>query len=136
MNSDIYQVLILLILINLAFCSYYYLLYKDGVEKKNEDYYLLKLDEQFSNTGITNENMDIATSNQNKKELPNVCHGFHDNFFNNNKYLGWRFFYLKNQNFNKVEEPDNFQGVLTRNYLDNLENVKNEITVREQQIRL
>ena len=122
------QVLILLIVINLALCSYYYLLYKDNMEKKSEDKLLIKLDEHF-----TKDN----EPEYHPKEviLPTICNGFHDKFFNNNKYLGWRLFYLKNQNKSTVESDPNFKGIITQNYLDNMPNVKNEVTPIKNQIR-
>jgi hypothetical protein len=39
--------------------------------------------------------------------------------------MGWRNFYLSNFNTNKVKNDDSFSGTVVRNYLDNLENVKN-----------
>ena len=74
MTNDTNQILILLILINVALCSYYFLLYKDTESKKKEDKLLNYLDEQFSkntnNTYLKNESM-----------LRNICNPFHDKFF-------------------------------------------------------
>lgn len=39
--------------------------------------------------------------------------------------MGWRNFYLANFNNNMVPENDVFSGTIVRNYLDNLDNVKN-----------
>ena len=39
--------------------------------------------------------------------------------------MGWRNLYLANYSDNLVLEEDPFSGISTRNYLDNLENVKN-----------
>ncbi len=63
-------------------------------------------------------------------------HNFHQHF---NKYknipesslptgipeMGWRNLYLANYSENQVVEEDPFSGTPTRNFLDNLENVKN-----------
>lgn len=39
--------------------------------------------------------------------------------------LGWRNYYLANFNKNEVKKEDPFDGISTRNYLNNMENVKN-----------
>jgi hypothetical protein len=39
--------------------------------------------------------------------------------------MAWRNYYLTNFNHNKVPEQDSFSGTIIRNYLDNMENVKN-----------
>ena len=130
MLNDVHQILILLIFIHVALCSYYYLLYQDNKKIKAEDELLLKLEEKFSDNNT--ERCDTLT----KRELPVVCNGFHDKFFkDNNKFLGWRYFYLKNQSKDQVPEDTNFKGTSVRKYLDNLENVKNEVTPLQYQIR-
>lgn len=122
------QVLILLIVINLGLCSYYFLLYKDVQQKKDEDKYLLELDKKF-----TEKYKNVNSCN--KEEPSSMCNPFHDKFFNNNKYLGWRRFYLKKQNQQEVEPTYNFEGIVTRNYLDSLTNVQNDVTPLQYQIR-
>jgi hypothetical protein len=128
MSTDTNQILILLILINVALCSYYFLLHKDTQNKKEEDKFLNYLDDKFSNGSSHNLEKE-------KNILHKICNPFHDKFFDNNKYLGWRLFYLKNQN-NKLVEPDtNFDGTITKNYLTNMASVINEVTPSEYQIR-
>jgi hypothetical protein len=131
--SDSLQILILLILINVALCSYYYLLYQDSYMKKEEDIMIARLEEKF-----TNPNAPIIESLE-AAGTPSVIHGFHDKFSinnnNNNKMLGWRHFYLKNQSNQEIENDGNFDGVITRRYLDNLENVQNYITPIQNRIR-
>ena len=39
--------------------------------------------------------------------------------------MGWRNFFLANYSNNQVVEEDPFEGIPTRNFLDNLESVKN-----------
>lgn len=39
--------------------------------------------------------------------------------------MAWRNFYLDNFNRNEVPEQDPFSGTVIRNYLDNMDNVKN-----------
>ena len=39
--------------------------------------------------------------------------------------LGWRNMYLSNYSKNEISEEDSFSGIVTRNYLDNMENVDN-----------
>jgi hypothetical protein len=127
MSQDIVQILILLILIHMALCGYYYLLYQENQKMKDDDALILKLEEKFSD--------DNKCSILPKKDLPNVCNGFHDKFFNNNKFLGWRYFYLKNQNNYQIEDDKNFDGTSVRNFLDKLENTQNDVTPKQYQIR-
>lgn len=130
MSNDVYQILILLIFIQIALFSYYYLLYQDTKKIKAEDELLLKLEEKFSDDNT------YKCDTLNKRELPVVCNGFHDKFFkDNNKFLGWRFFYLKNQSNHQVPEDANFNGTSVKTFLNNLENVKNEVTPLQYQIR-
>ena len=77
------------------------------------------------------ENVDSC----NKEEPSSMCNPFHDKFFSNNKYLGWRRFYLKKQNQQEVEPTYNFEGIVTRNYLDSMPNVQNDVTPPQYQIR-
>ena len=39
--------------------------------------------------------------------------------------LGWRNMYISNYSKNEVPEEDPFSGIITRNFLDNMENVDN-----------
>jgi len=134
MTNDTTHILTLLIIINVALCSYYYILHKDTVSKREEDKLILQLEEKFSD-----KNTDNNYNHNNKKSkegfIPAICNGFHDKFFNNNKFLGWRLFYLQNQNKQMVESDTNFQGIVTKNYLDNLPNVQNDVTPPKYQIR-
>lgn len=134
MTNDTTHILTLLIIINVALCSYYYILHKDTVSKREEDKLILQLEEKFSDKNNNNNNNH---NNKNSKEgfIPAICNGFHDKFFNNNKFLGWRLFYLQNQNKQMVEPDTNFQGIVTKNYLDNLPNVQNDVTPVKYQIR-
>ena len=92
-----------------------------------------------------NNQLQLQLQNNNKLQQKKECmpihpvgpvHNFHQSF---NKYtnmqdvgyptgipeMGWRNFYLSNYSNNEVVEEDPFSGIPTRNYLDNLENVKN-----------
>lgn len=130
MDTNIVQILILLILIQFALGGYYYLLYNEKNKMKKEDELLLQLEEKFCNDNNNNNNKC------NKDSLPSISNGFHDNFFkDNNKFLGWRYFYLKNQSNNQIEDDKNFQGTSVRNYLDHLENTQNIITPKQLQVR-
>jgi hypothetical protein len=130
MIQDLHQVLMLLILIHLCLCSYYYLLYRDGAKAREEDQLINELEKKLSDPET------IKRVKFEKEKLPPICHGFHDQFFaNNNQYLGWRHFWLKNQGKNKVESDNNFEGTPIRDYLNNMPNVVNEVTPKELQIR-
>jgi hypothetical protein len=131
--SDSLQILILLILINVALCSYYYLLYQDSYMKKEEDDLIARLEEKFTDVnGQIIEQLEPAGTSS-------IIHGFHDKFSinnnNNNKMLGWRHFYLKNQSNQEIENTGNFDGISTRNYLNIQENVQNYITPVQNRIR-
>ena len=131
MSTDTTHILSLLIIIQVALCSYYYILHRDTISKREEDKLILQLEEKFS------DNPNINLNNKNSKEgfIPAICNGFHDKFFDNSKYLGWRLFYLNNQNKQMVEPDTNFQGIVTQNYLNNLPNVQNDVTPVKYQIR-
>jgi len=130
MIQDLHQVLMLLILIHLCLCSYYYLLYRDGAKIREDDKLIEELEKKLSDPET------IKQIQFEKEKLPPICHGFHDQFTpNNNQYLGWRHFWLKNQAKNKVEPDNNFDGTPIRNYLNQLPNVINEVTPKELQIR-
>lgn len=129
MDTNTVQILLLLILIQIALGGYYYLLYNEKNKIKKDDQLLLELEEKFNNE---NNKCDTLP----KGSLPSTCNGFHDYFFkDNNKFLGWRYFYLKNQSNNQLEDDKNFQGTSVRNYLDHLENTKNIVTPKQLQIR-
>ena len=134
MSNDTTHILSLLIIIQVALCSYYYILHRDTISKREEDKLILQLEEKFSDNP---NNININLNNKNSKEgfIPAICNGFHDKFFDNSKYLGWRLFYLQNQNKQMVEPDTNFQGIITKNYLNNLPNVQNDITPLKYQIR-
>ncbi len=128
MDTNIVQILLLLILKQIALAGYYYLLYNQKNKMKKEDELLLELEKKFNN--------DDKCNTLQKGSLPSICNGFHDNFFkNNNKFLGWRYFYLKNQSNTQIEDDKNFEGTNVRNYLDHLENTQNNITPKNLQIR-
>jgi len=59
------------------------------------------------------------------RDLDTTKHGFHDNFFNNNKFLGWRKWWLSNKNKYVVPTDPNFNNISTQYYLQNMDNVKN-----------
>ena len=135
MSNDTTHILTLLIIINVALCSYYYILHRDTVSKREEDKLIFQLEEKFSDKNTYNSNSNLNNKNSKEGFIPAICNGFHDKFFNNNKFLGWRLFYLQNQNKQMVEPDTNFQGIVTKNYLDNLPNVQNDITPAKYQIR-
>ena len=135
MSNDTTHILTLLIIINVALCSYYYILHRDTVSKREEDKLIFQLEEKFSDKNIDNSNPNNNNKNSKEGFIPAICNGFHDKFFNNNKFLGWRLFYLQNQNKQMVEPDTNFQGIVTKNYLDNLPNVQNDVTPAKYQIR-
>lgn len=79
-----------------------------------------------NNNKITNhvESSQVAVNHfEPRILLSSLQHGFHDNFANNNKLLGWRHWYLKNKSNYQVEPTGNFDGIVTRNYLDNMDNL-------------
>jgi len=59
------------------------------------------------------------------RNLDTTKHGFHDNFFKNNRFLGWRKWWLSNKNKYEVSTDPNFNDISTQYYLQNMDNVKN-----------
>ena len=48
MSNDTTHILSLLIIIQVALCSYYYILHRDTISKREEDKLILQLEEKFS----------------------------------------------------------------------------------------
>ena len=87
---------------------------------------------------ITNDNYDNRIHKKNCMPIHRVgpVYNFHQSF---GKYkhmpcagmptgipeMGWRNFFLANYSNNQVVEEDPFEGIPTRNFLNNLESVKN-----------
>jgi len=76
-----------------------------------------------------------GNGNHNQKEQfkPIIINGrilgpsvnFHQNFKSNLPELGWRRWWIKNKTKNKVNPDVNFNGTSVRQYLNNMDNVKN-----------
>ena len=85
-----------------------------------------KYDNNSSNSSQGNDdikNKESKTDEINHFEprlLTILEHGFHDNFANNNKSSGWRHWYLRNKSDYQVNPTGNFDGIVTRNYLDTM----------------
>lgn len=78
-------------------------------------------DENRIINGDINNNLESKTINHfGPQLLPVLEHGFHDNFANNNKLLGWRHWYLKNKSNYQVESTGNFEDIPTKHYLKNM----------------
>lgn len=86
------------------------------------------------NSNDDTENISIVNHKDNIvnhfEPLSSVEHGFHDHFagkngFENNKHLGWRYWYLKNKSNYLVKPTGNFDNIPTRNYLSSLDNTHN-----------
>ena len=82
---------------------------------------------------VTNQTMIPTHQNEKriKADARGLKKGFHQHFRPNMPELGWRDYYIKHNNtldgvcqLNKDCNP-NFKNIITRSYLDKLENVNN-----------
>ena len=107
---------------------------------KNSNLLVMKYDKKKNNVHNNYAKYNNKHSIHKKKCMPihpvGPVHNFHQSF---NKYknmpgvgyptgipeMGWRNLYLSNYSDNLVVEEDSFSGIPTRNFLDNLDNVKN-----------
>lgn len=124
LSKDACQIITLIFLINVSLISYFYLV-------KNR-----QINGPMPTPAWTlSPNSPESKNSKPEKEL---VHGFHDHFDPDiNVYLGWRGWYLRHQTGeDKVPcVEDSFSGTLVRNYLDKMDNVINEVTPRDKQIR-
>lgn len=68
----------------------------------------------------------IKNFHQSFGKYKNMQNGTYKNGFPNGiPEMAWRNYYLSNFNKNEVSTEDPFAGTIIRNYLDNMENVKN-----------
>ena len=114
---------------------------KNKINKKDEEHKRLLLmiyNENKLKIDAHNNNYKNSVHKQSCMPIHPVgpVHNFHQNF---NKYInipasslptgipemGWRNLYLANYSDSQVVKEDPFSGIPTRNFLDNLENVKN-----------
>ena len=68
----------------------------------------------------------VINFHQSFGKYKNMQNGTYKNGFPNGiPEMAWRNYYLANFNKNEVQEQDSFTGTVIRNYLDNMDNVKN-----------
>lgn len=68
----------------------------------------------------------VINFHQSFGKYKNMQNGTYKNGFPNGiPEMAWRNYYLANFNKNEVCEQDSFAGTVIRNYLDNMDNVKN-----------
>ena len=68
----------------------------------------------------------VINFHQSFGKYKNMQNGTYKNGFPNGiPEMAWRNFYLANFNRNEVPDQDPFAGTVIRNYLDNMDNVKN-----------
>ena len=68
----------------------------------------------------------VINFHQSFGKYKNMQNGTYKNGFPNGiPEMAWRNYYLSNFNRNEVPEQDPFAGTVIRNYLDNMDNVKN-----------
>lgn len=131
MDHHLYQIGVLLFLINLSVAGYYYYIYQDqknNLDEEVENYKTGQLDDaKYAADCLANEN----TGNP---QETSISHGFHDKFAKHtNQALGWRHYYLQNQSHYMVEKDTNFSGTSVRPFLDNQENVNNYVVPKKDQ---
>ncbi len=149
MNSDLMNIIILFILFNIVILYLYHSM--NGLNKQLNTQIngrpntinmpsgytsnLVELNNNGNNTNNSNISGNIVESFINapnthvsgiSRDLDTTKHGFHDNFFNNNnRFLGWRKWWLFNKNKYEVSTDPNFNDISTQYYLQNMDNVKN-----------
>lgn len=109
-------------------CSiYYFFIQKNhGNNSDLPDDELLSANNNNSNNNISEKFMPVMP---NKRTLGPV-HNFHEQFnqrLNTQKYkeLGWRNWWSKNKRCSKLSPDTGFEGTIVKNYLTNMDNVKN-----------
>lgn len=139
MNCDTsaLQIILVLFILNLVVLYFYQSGWITLPEKKNNTNTTNASQNKEGEKGekFTVGNQIMMPDNQNEKRLKTdargVKKGFHQHFRPNMPELGWRDYYIKHNNtldsvcqLNKGCNP-NFKNIITRSYLDKLENVNN-----------
>jgi hypothetical protein len=138
MNCDTsaLQIILVLFILNLVVLYFYQSGWITLPEKKNDNTTnALPNKEGEKDEKFTVGNQTMMPSNQNEKRIKadarGAKKGFHQHFRPNMPELGWRDYYIKHNNtldgvcqLNKECNP-NFKNIITRSYLDKLENVNN-----------
>ena len=138
-DSTVLKVILVIAIINLVIL---YFFQSNCIQNNNtQNNKNTNLDTQNNNTQNKNEeeftvgNQIMIPTNQNVKRIKTnnkgLKKGFHQHFKPNMPELGWRDYYIKHNNtlnavcmLNKECNP-NFKNIITRSYLDKLENVNN-----------
>lgn len=138
MNCDTsaLQIILVLFILNLVVLYFYQSGWINLPEKKNDNTTTsLQNKEGEKKEKFTVGNQIMMPDNQNEKRIKadarGLKKGFHQYFRPNMPELGWRDYYIKHNNtldgvcqLNKDCNP-NFKNIITRSYLDKLENVNN-----------
>jgi len=138
MNCDTsaLQIILVLFILNLVVLYFYQSGWITLPEKKNDNTTnALQNKEGEKDEKFTVGNQTMMPSHQNEKRIKadarGLKKGFHQHFRPNMPELGWRDYYIKHNNtldgvclLNKECNP-NFKNIITRSYLDKLENVNN-----------
>lgn len=138
MNCDTsaLQIILVLFILNLVVLYFYQSGWITLPEKKNDNTTnALPNKEGEKAEKFTVGNQTMMPSHQNEKRIKadarGLKKGFHQHFRPNMPELGWRDYYIKQNNtldrvcqLNKECNP-NFKNIITRSYLDKLENVNN-----------
>lgn len=136
-DTDALQIILVLFILNLVVLYFYQSGWITLPEKKKNDNTTNALPNKEGEKGekFTVGNQTMMPSYQNEKRIKadarGVKKGFHQHFRPNMPELGWRDYYIKHNNtldgvcqLNKECNP-NFKNIITRSYLDKLENVNN-----------
>lgn len=144
MNCDTsaLQIILIIAILNLVILYFYQSGWINLPEKKNNKNSQLDKNNNSDKTNDKSEkekftvgNQTMMPNHQNEKrikaDIRGVKKGFHQHFRPNMPELGWRDYYIKHNNtldgvcqLNKDCNP-NFKNIITRSYLDKLENVNN-----------
>ena len=103
---------------------------KNKTNNNNDTFFPVILDTCSNNNRTTRMPVHrvgpIINFHQSFGKYKNMQNGSYKNGFPNGiPEMAWRNYYLSNFNSNEVPQQDPFAGTVIRNYLDNMDNVKN-----------
>ncbi len=103
------------------------------LHQSNDDTPIINIQNNNRNGNGNHNGSGNGNNNQKEQFEPIIINGrilgpsvnFHQNFKSNLPELGWRRWWINNKTKNKVNPDVNFNGTSVRQYLDNMDNVKN-----------
>jgi len=114
-----------LLLFIIVSCSIYYFFIQNKQNSKED----INIEMNASNNSNNKTNEKFLPIMPVKRQLGPV-HNFHEQFnerlnVKKNKELGWRNWWFENKRCSKLSPNTGFEGTVVKNYLNNMDNVKN-----------